>query len=642
MAFRGFSSDEEGSIVFDGEKFIVNNPSKVPDNFDPGDKPVIGLPEDHPSRDRNRKPPSTPEYVPPSVVYTAFDKQRAEKHEEHVNKVRESRSAGRSRPDVASNGEPSDGETQAPGKKSDKMFDAGETGFLADSSLPDYVVTEESLRNIGELRGETGPLRLPSNLIEMEAYLAARQNPLLHEVLIFSQHEGIPPALQGNVEAILKLFGENGIDDGDTAEAAAYLTYLMNRDIHDFRRPHRLNTGWADAYEAYDASVDESENNRNPLIANYRTLIETTYGVSFVSAEGAEAWDLLRVRMAHVGLEMAAAALGDMARRNGLDWDDITAFRRIIGDINLILSDETHSKGALAEVVGRDITFYRNAAMERLTYPLPNLLLHELGHVFNANVGFGYRDDPRSTNKTTGHPDTWDGFGSPYPDTLAPDSKPVASVTYDQSWMEDLKPLHDILGLDKDDKLFSGAKLTVDQVLLLRQSWAKGDTNEITADAFLNWVYYRNSMGVLGFTDTGEWQSFMDVNMDQWMWNAIAQNVMRTSDSSYISELVGFPDVFGLGTVLASWGLNVRSAPSEDNGKVLAMLRQGAKFLILGQSEDGAWIATAKRGVEAWVSYGPKNNPYVALPEGVSIADLERYEDNQTLNLGALSDGGDK
>ena len=43
MAFRGFSSDEEGSIVFDGEQFIINNPDNVPDDFDPGVIPVIGI-----------------------------------------------------------------------------------------------------------------------------------------------------------------------------------------------------------------------------------------------------------------------------------------------------------------------------------------------------------------------------------------------------------------------------------------------------------------------------------------------------------------------------------------------------------------------------------------------------------------------
>ena len=55
MSFTGFSSDEEGSIIYDGEKFIVTNPSKVPDNFNAHGKPVIGLPPDHPSHAQNQQ-----------------------------------------------------------------------------------------------------------------------------------------------------------------------------------------------------------------------------------------------------------------------------------------------------------------------------------------------------------------------------------------------------------------------------------------------------------------------------------------------------------------------------------------------------------------------------------------------------------
>ncbi len=57
MSFTGFSSDEEGSIIYDGKKFIVTNPRKVPANFNPGKKPVIGLPADHPSLAPRSPPP---------------------------------------------------------------------------------------------------------------------------------------------------------------------------------------------------------------------------------------------------------------------------------------------------------------------------------------------------------------------------------------------------------------------------------------------------------------------------------------------------------------------------------------------------------------------------------------------------------
>jgi len=65
MPFRGISIDDEGSIIYDGEKFVVNHPSRVPDNFDPGDKPVVGLPKTHPSHPQNRQRPPTPENPPP-------------------------------------------------------------------------------------------------------------------------------------------------------------------------------------------------------------------------------------------------------------------------------------------------------------------------------------------------------------------------------------------------------------------------------------------------------------------------------------------------------------------------------------------------------------------------------------------------
>ena len=72
--------------------------------------------------------------------------------------------------------------------------------------------------------------------------------------------------------------------------------------------------------------------------------------------------------MVHVGLEMAAAALGEMARQMGLDWGDITAFRRIIGYIELRLTKEPHDEDAYAVVFGRIITFYfKRLSLSRLT-----------------------------------------------------------------------------------------------------------------------------------------------------------------------------------------------------------------------------------------------------------------------------------
>ena len=78
MAFTGFSSDEEGSIVFDGEQFIINNPENVPVDFNPHGRPVIGLPVTHPNHPQNQQPVSSSDPVTglapfdtgPSVFHT--------------------------------------------------------------------------------------------------------------------------------------------------------------------------------------------------------------------------------------------------------------------------------------------------------------------------------------------------------------------------------------------------------------------------------------------------------------------------------------------------------------------------------------------------------------------------------------------
>ena len=94
MSFTGLSSDEQGSIIYDGEKFIINNPSKVYDNFDPGDKPVVGLPETHPNHPNNHKPSSD---MPPSNN-PIFNKEKAIEHVERTRQERESARNKQSKP----------------------------------------------------------------------------------------------------------------------------------------------------------------------------------------------------------------------------------------------------------------------------------------------------------------------------------------------------------------------------------------------------------------------------------------------------------------------------------------------------------------------------------------------------------------
>lgn len=105
-----------------------------------------------------------------------------------------------------------------------------------------------------------------------------------------------------------------------------------------------------------------------------------------------------------------------------------------------------------------------------------------------------------SINATDDHPNTLVGMGAPDPGRLLTEDRNTL-YRYNSSWENLVPPLHYVLGLRNEDKLFPDIKFYEDQIQLMRQSWAKGDKNEITADAFLNWVHHRNSMGAFGFTD---------------------------------------------------------------------------------------------------------------------------------------------
>ena len=490
--------------------------------------------------------------------------------------------------------------------------DSSQTGDAPDAGHgKGETLAQEVLPDIGEAEENR------IDPADIKFYLAARHNPVLKELQLIFQHENIPSPWRDRPDLVLSLCAEYGIDEENDAEAKAFLDDFTNGDAYQQRKENRkedpLNDAWREAHEVYDPAAGDRGNSDKQAIVDYRAQIATTYGVKFASEDGANDWDLLRARMVHVGLEMAAAALGSMAREMGLDWDDETAFRRIIGDINLILSGTSHPRKALAEVDGRDITFYWNSDTKRMTYPLPNLLLHELGHVFNANAGLGDREGSGSINKTTNHPDTWMGMGSPYPSILTPETRPKTVVTFDEEWMEDVMPLHDIIGLDKGDKLFSGVKLTVDQILRLRQSWAEGDTNEITADAFLNWVFHRNTGGAIGFMDYEkgqEWQKFMNDNMDEWIRNAVVHNALReNSNIAFFVESGVLPHFAGFTTV-ARAGVNVRTEPTtaEGDDTVVRSLSKGDEVAVIGQTEGGFngvdrnWTAIIWNGRKRWVA----------------------------------------
>ncbi|MDE2722442.1 MAG: SH3 domain-containing protein, partial [Gemmatimonadota bacterium] len=423
----------------------------------------------------------------------------------------------------------------------------------------------------------------------------------------------------------LRLCGDYGIDEENDAEAKAFLRQIKNDgSIHQYAGDP-LHAAWEEAHHAYDPAVGDKNNDKQAIV-DYRTQLESTYGVTFSSIKGAGDWDLLRIRMVHVGLEMAAAALGHMARSLGYHWGDATAFRRIIGEIDLILSGVKHRNDAPAEVVGRQITFYLLEERDRLAYPIPNLVLHELGHVFNTNAGFGNRDRIGSINATVRHPVTLDGMGAPDPNRLLTEDKDTLYL-YDKSWEDLVPPLHYVLGFLHDgDKLIHDMKYA-DQIQLMRQSW-EGTKNEITADAFLNWVYYRNTKGASGFTgdEKGQsWQRFMNENMDVWIRNAITYEIVRRGEPISLTkadkDLMPFPVPVERGVTEGSEGPNVRTGPSTRSG-IHSTLLLGREVIILGRDHadedpDNNWVAVLYDGDVHWIwQHG------VQLPDGVLWTDL--------------------
>ena len=536
--------------------------------------------------------------------------------------------------------------TPPPPKKTDSVFVAGGTGFSAASNLPDYVVTEENLRNIRELRGETGPLRLPSNLIEMEAYLAARQNPLLHEVLIFTQHEGIPPALEGNVEKVLELFGENGIDVADTAEAKAYLMYRMYGGLSHYHEIDPLDTAWKKAHDVYDPKADYSVS-EPAEIANYRTEIEMTFGITFTWAVGAKPWDMLGLRSAHIAFEKLASALGESVRRRGFYWDDATAFREIMGEITLHNSVELPPRSkddgtilAIAKVEGRTIkVFWKDDADGRNFHVNPNLMLHELGHIYNTNVGLGSPFSPVSINKTTDHPETRAGMGSPEPSVLR-----GKKTIYSSHSSTGLPEYYQVIGVSSpDDKIFANMpSYLATQILSLQQS-TDPSPNEITADAILNWSYDQTS-DQFGFTEDLDgltWQAFMSGNMDDWIPYAIAYNILMSGAEITLTEaernLMPFPLPVGRGVTAGPKGPRVRSGPSTDYDNVSGGLGLplGMKVIVLGRNEQREddkfldWVAVLYRGNINWIY-----KDGVQLPDGMRWDDLPIIKNNDELDFG--------
>ena len=223
----------------------------------------------------------------------------------------------------------------------------------------------------------------PIDPSDMKFYHAARYNPVLSEVQIAVQHEGMPSAFQENPDSYLRLFGEHGMDEENDAEARAYLDHwtqrLLERDIKELsscssrlvqNSNSPLSSAWEDALDEF-GRADAAE-----VFESYKALVENTFNVAFINTNGADEWNLANIRTAHVGLEQVARALGDQVRDiSGFAADDATVFRQDFGGITLNRS--TEASEAVAEVAGHTITIFWKQNDARNYNLLPNLLLHE-------------------------------------------------------------------------------------------------------------------------------------------------------------------------------------------------------------------------------------------------------------------------
>ena len=268
MAFKGFSSDEEGSIVFDGEQFIINNPENVPDDFDPGDRPVIGLPVTHPSHPQNQQPapapnpvtglapfdtgPSpyhTPEYTqygqPPST-----DKE-AKRREQRIEKARQ-RFKNARRP-----------ATNAPSPQVvDEVPDFADLGLIDSEPLPAAVAPDWP----GSIPLSQGQSLHADHLLSIE------DDTMVREMLIGIRRDGIPPA--AFVYDYLSQYAEWGWDDLSSALAVQVLEIVRNSDWDE-------QLEWADSPQVETVAQDLADNTIEVL-----TVLDAKTGQTLLNRPG--------------------------------------------------------------------------------------------------------------------------------------------------------------------------------------------------------------------------------------------------------------------------------------------------------------------------------------------------------------------
>ena len=282
-------------------------------------------------------------------------------------------------------------------KQSDSTAQSASGGVQAADELPDIDdIKSQYVAGIGEITIHPA---------DIEYQLAAQRNPVLYELRRAIRQEGIPALFQRHPKLYLSMCGEHGMDEENDKEAEDYLLYSLNGDSNHQNTDDPVNAVWQETLTAYEAFKADTENEiaeaaHKSKLEAYQALVENTYGIEFTHVKGRTSWDLLGIRMAHVAFEEMATALSIAVRDYfGLQWDDATAFRRIMGKITIHNSSEPAPKyqsgpregqiKGIAQVRGDEIVIYWNEKEKRNFYLLPHTVLHELGHILNANGAYG-------------------------------------------------------------------------------------------------------------------------------------------------------------------------------------------------------------------------------------------------------------
>jgi hypothetical protein len=124
------------------------------------------------------------------------------------------------------------------------------------------------------------------------------------------------------------------------------------------------------------------------LVAAYKAAIEGAFGVTFTAPTG-DAWVFISLHFARQGLEATAKAFKLWAQGAGAIVNRYDLFKRVFGIFEIQNIGEPNDAAA-AEVRLSNIVVFQQSDGDQW-YMTPNNLIHELGHLFDAKAGFGYK-----------------------------------------------------------------------------------------------------------------------------------------------------------------------------------------------------------------------------------------------------------